>query len=190
METETPETDGIAAAVAAAPVDRPPPAYDPGAFAGKGDVNFVDEIHDPEIHESPPRKNRDGKWAKLRGKRPASVSARLQGGDEGGQLQRREAAERLVALIVAVGMNVFGTEWTPIKDASSGIDEQAGMNAAFEDYFRATGIIDVPPGLALCMAMGAYCLPRFAMPHTRAKMGSIVSTVRRRKKINGESHEK
>jgi hypothetical protein len=47
------------------------------------------------------------------------------------------------------------------------------LESAFGDYFEATGKTDIPPGMALTVAIGGYMLPRFTMPKTRSRMGKV-----------------
>lgn len=137
---------------------------------------------DPAVHEDPPRRNAQGAWARKRGgprKRGQTVAPILSDAETGGQVQRDAAARHCVSLLIAVGMNLFGNEWTPVKEGT--VDERAALETAFADYFSASGLIDVPPSIALCMAVGAYALPRLALPGTRERIGSIVGRFRRRR---------
>ena len=78
----------------------------------------------------------------------------------------RAAADTLFTLGVTLG----GEEWLPIQSPETGLDERAEMIGAFDAYFKAAGIVDIPPGLALSIAVGGYALPRFTQPKTRTRM--------------------
>jgi hypothetical protein len=76
------------------------------------------------------------------------------------------------AATFAALQGIFGEEFKPRKDAELG-DEFSYLSGAYGDYFLAKGMNDVPPGLALIIAVGAIAMPRFAMPKTKSKMSRI-----------------
>ena len=70
-------------------------------------------------------------------------------------------------LLIVMGMIVGGEEWQPRQNKD--MDEKAMLEQAFGDYFAATGKMDIPPGWALCAAIGLYAAPRFTMPKTQSR---------------------
>lgn len=56
------------------------------------------------------------------------------------------------------GTMVFGKDWQP--DTSVG--EHVAVAGAFTDYFKATQMRDIPPGVALCFVLGTYSMKRVA----------------------------
>lgn len=132
---------------------------------------------DPAIHESDelgrPIKNIDGSLRRKRGRKSgvnytSAGSAQIEPVDAD-QMKRKAAAQAATALLVGTTTAVFGTEWMPIADKKTGIDERANLAAAFESYFEVAGTVDLPPSLALCVAVAAYAVPRFSMPQTQEK---------------------
>lgn len=79
----------------------------------------------------------------------------------------RHAARLLTSMSVALG----GDEWRPMYDEKLGIDEGAQLEGAFADYFESKEMNDIPPGIALCVVVGAYTLPRLTMPKTQTRLG-------------------
>ena len=73
-------------------------------------------------------------------------------------------------LLVSIGASIGGDEWLPKIDKQTGVNELCVLETAFSDYYKATGKVDLPPGLALTVAISMYALPRFTMPKTQSKM--------------------
>jgi len=48
----------------------------------------------------------------------------------------------------------------PIKNNELGMDERVDITTAFQDFFLAEGYVDLPPRLALTIAIGGYALIR------------------------------
>jgi len=86
------------------------------------------------------------------------------------QMQARAAGNMAANLLMQLGLIAGGDEWQPRKDISTGLDEKIMLESAFGDYFLAKGIIDIPPGMVLTVAIGGYMLPRFTMPKTRTRL--------------------
>lgn len=82
----------------------------------------------------------------------------------------RAAGVATANLLITVGMSLGGEEWAPVKNTELGIDEKALLENAFADYYLATGKTDLPPGLALTVAVGSYALPRFSKPKTKTRL--------------------
>lgn len=88
--------------------------------------------------------------------------------------QARAAARVAASSMFMLGMAVGGQEWQP-HGPDSGPDEPLNerkmMEDAFTDYFLAKGVTTLPPGMSLSIAIGAYMMPRFFMPQTKARVG-------------------
>jgi hypothetical protein len=63
------------------------------------------------------------------------------------------------------GETVFGEEWKPNSA------EEKQVPAAFTAYFRAKEIGDIPPGVALALALGNYTVTRLTRPTVRERFG-------------------
>lgn len=116
--------------------------------------------------------------------KPQSIIGGVQNGNGGNSgatvsdseaalLQARAAGKMAANLLLTLGVVAGGEEWQPLKRKESGLDEKEMLETAFADYFAATGKTDIPPGMALTVAVGAYALPRFTMPKTRTRMQKL-----------------
>lgn len=85
--------------------------------------------------------------------------------------ESRAAGVASANLILMLGVGIGGDEWQPRVDEKQGLNEKTMLEGAFGDYFEATGKTDIPPGMALTVAIGAYALPRFTMPKTQSRVG-------------------
>ncbi len=74
---------------------------------------------------------------------------------------------------MTLSVSLFGPDWLPKKPPEHHIDEREMLTKAFTDYYVATGIIDIPPWLALCVSVGVYAMPRFTMPETRSRLRTL-----------------
>lgn len=155
---------------------------------------------DPEVHkvnrDGTPKVTGDGLLWRKPGKRPAkSKSVIFRGGpdqgtgtDESGhqpqpgtESAHYQAAGAVMAeTIFSIGQMFMGREWAPVQ--TEGMDERAAMADAWAQYFRAKGIHDIPPGVAVSIAMASYALPRLALESTRTKMGRMRSWWANRKR--------
>ncbi len=77
------------------------------------------------------------------------------------------------AATVSICVGIFGDEFHPRKAADAGYDEMEYLQGAFAAYFLATGKTDIPPGMALAIALCSYGLPRVTMPKTRSRLSAI-----------------
>lgn len=82
------------------------------------------------------------------------------------------AAQSACAILYALGMTIGGDEWKPSDD------EHTNLATAFEGYFRAKGLSDIPPGWALTIAVGVYVGPRMRKPKTLSTLQKIGAGVR------------
>jgi len=88
-------------------------------------------------------------------------------------VQARATGVASANMLISLGRAIGGEEWKPIKNTEYKIDEKLNLENAFADYFEATGKTDIPPGMALTIAVGAYALPRFTMPATQKRAGKV-----------------
>lgn len=100
--------------------------------------------------------------------------------------QFEAAGAAATAALIAVGVTAFGDEWIPRKG------EPENLQGAFAAYFRAKGVADVPPGLALAIAVLGYAGPRFTQPETLTRLQKfklwLASLRARRAAVNLASH--
>ncbi|HHJ14267.1 MAG TPA: hypothetical protein ENJ79_07800 [Gammaproteobacteria bacterium] len=174
---------------------------------GAGDENSIPEKYrhlrdkfgfafDPELHET--KKNGEPKLSKngLLCRRPgprkkASKSYVFRGAPQeptagpapGTEAAHYAAAGRAMAeTIFGIGQAFFGSEWAPRVDEAMGLDERAQMSDAWAQYFRAKGVVDIPPGIAVSVAMASYALPRLATEQTKGRLRRMVEWAKGRRK--------
>lgn len=131
------------------------------------------EEFDPSIHvatkDGLPVMNRDGSFRKKPGRKNPSISGHAEPRiniPEAPQPDQSEmAAKACAALYVQSGMTLFGMEWAPENK-----EEFQGLEFAFKSYFDAKGAIDIPPGIALALAMSSYAAKRFQQPTTQSRI--------------------
>ena len=141
---------------------------------------------DPAIHvtdsEGNPKLTTKGRLRKRPGRKSGGVSSaglsseRVRNpatGEQSSALKRQQArmsGGAAANALIMFGVVMGGDEWNPIQDEKEGIDERAQLQQAFGDYFEAKEMSDIPPGVALSIAVVAYAAPRFTMPQTKSKM--------------------
>lgn len=153
-------------------------------------------IFNPEIHavdaDGKPKLTKAGRFAKRRGRKPgadkpsresyikrpggSSVSPKVSPGEltEADIQKARQMGVGMANMLFAAGRALGGEEWEPRVDAATGVNERLHVESAFADYFVATGKTDIPPGMALALAIGAYALPRLtAGPKTQSRLKAI-----------------
>lgn len=160
------------------------------------DLEDVDgNAFDPAIHKTnkdgEPTLSRTGKLIKKPGRKaggasssgPSVIGVKQEAKpdpDQAARIQARASGKMAANLLMTLGIVAGGEEWQPMKDEKTGIDEKLMLESAFADYFEATGKTDIPPGMALTVAIGGYALPRFTMPKTRSRMQKVKDWVVRK----------
>lgn len=161
---------------------------------------------DPDMHvtdaDGQPKLTSKGKLRKRPGRKAGSVSggrkasaggSKISTGDHSNALHRQQARMSGTAAanaLVMFGVVMGGNEWAPMLDEREGLDERAQLQTAFGDYFEAKEMHDIPPGVALSIALVAYAAPRFTMPQTKSKMQKLkewvaVKIAKRKVRKNG-----
>jgi hypothetical protein len=136
---------------------------------------------DPEKHvfndDGTPKINADGTLKLKRGRKKGStVQPKSTIGNTSnigsskpavGNISARVGGVAAANLVIAIGCSIDFEEWQPQPG------EKESLESAFADYFEAKGLEDIPPGWALCVALGAYALPKFTRPKTQSKLSGI-----------------
>lgn len=135
---------------------------------------------DPAIHavgpDGEPKKKPNGEYAQKRGRKPGSRAAASvlpprdapttanAGSTDSPPISSDEAARQFCNLGINLAVLTLGDDWAPVDRA-----EATGLQAAFKNYFDATGPVELPAWAGLAMAVGAYSLTRIGRPTTRER---------------------
>lgn len=171
-----PAGDVTAQDPAPAPKSPPPSAAAPSPWAHERDS--LDRAFDAEKFatnaDGSPRRDKVGRFiprglgrkaAKPAGENESFVAPEAPPPPPPKAMDQFDAAgAAATAATIAVGVTAFGDEWVPRPG------EGENLQAAFAAYFRAKGVADVPPGLALCIALLGYAGPRFTQPKTLTRL--------------------
>lgn len=137
------------------------------------DEHVTDDDGKPILTRAGRLKRKPGRKGGATGQRS---SLRVPGGipatpDAAADLQSsRAVAVATVASIQSLGMMIGGDEWKMKKDESTGLDEFAHGVEAFTNYYDASGIRDIPPGLGIAIFGISYAVPRFFQPKTKSRV--------------------
>lgn len=158
-------------------------------------VDSYGEKFNPDIHitdaEGKPVINRDGFITRKRGRKkgtPTTQKIKLPNGQtatvqipaaENEDVKRQQAAYISAGGFINIGVMIFGEEWLPEQKP---VDEHRLIVQAFDDYYKVKGVADIPPGVALVIALGGYGIKRLAKPNTKTKFQLIVGSVIERAK--------
>lgn len=152
-----------------------------------GDLDHAGTPYDPATHE--PRKNREGKWAGKPGRRKGGSNApkpatgkpmpqSVVGDATGGPVAPTIPGERLgdrfdlaAELYTKAGYSMLdgifngNGEWLPENDG-----EHVALRGAVATYLRHKNSDDLPPGLALALAVGTFGAKRISRPNTAMRI--------------------
>lgn len=154
-------------------------------------VDVDGNTFDPSMHKTnkagEPTTSTKGKLIKKAGRKPsAQKTSSVVGGQRTTQSpkevqngQARASGVMTANLLLQVGIVMGGEEWYPQTDEASGLNEKSMLENAFADYFQATGKTDIPPNVALIVAVGAYALPRFTMPKTKTRVSGLIGGIKK-----------
>ena len=82
------------------------------------------------------------------------------------------SAQVAATLWFAVGELILGSDWAPEKN------EPQIIKGAFKTYFVANGIGDIPPGIALALALGGYAAVRAQKPTVSERIGKVTAWIK------------
>lgn len=144
-----------------------------GLVDNKG-VSFNPDLHEVDA-DGNPRLTTSGKLRRKRGNKSGS---KINGENEplnipgkpGAVSPSLEAAKATAGAIFTLGTTIGGDEWQPINDPQSGTNEYANMVDVWNEYYKSKGVKDIPPGIALSIAVIGYVTPRLFMPKTKSRL--------------------
>ncbi len=170
-----------------------------GKPAAKGDIDPKQFAHlkdkagfafDPEKHEikkdGTPKLSKNGLLCRKPGRQKKPQSRVFPGAQPlpeqtaeplpGTETAHYQAVGAFAAsMLFNAGMMIDADEWQPAEH------ERAMLTDAFANYARAQGVEDIPPGLALVIAVGSYVGPRMVKQKTRGKLGRFIDKWKNRK---------
>jgi hypothetical protein len=88
-------------------------------------------------------------------------------------LEAKQSAVITVDCLLTFSQMFGGKDFAPRVDEKTGMDERVIMSGAFEKYYQAKGIGDIPPGVLLTVTLVGYFGPRFFLPETKSKLQKI-----------------
>ena len=128
------------------------------------------EAYDPAIHESPPRQNARGTWARRRGGARRSTASHAADPQEAPTATPEDMSLKLDATAaLAAGILFLAGEMVIGQCMKPDAEERAGITTAFRDYFQATGNVEIPPWLGLLGATAVYVGRRWSHPQFEEK---------------------
>lgn len=163
-------------------------AADPPGTPIKGKTDDKGRMWDPSIHENPMRLNKSGYIALRRGgagagknagKTPASKCEAPAAAGTSPALEpdaKIEASAGACAGLFFVGAVAIGGEDLAPDESKN---EKETIKGYFADYFRAKGVIDIPPGIALAAGLGMYVATKWNRPVFTARRKTIWEKVGR-----------
>lgn len=128
--------------------------------------NFNADIHSVD-ENGKPRYNKNGTYRKKRG-RKSGVHNHGNNGVYVDDALCQKAAVAIVNTIIAAGLMIGGEEWVPKPE------ESLMLNQGWYEYFKAAGIINVPPWVTLVAINAMYIMPRLNMPKTKSKIDMLL----------------
>jgi hypothetical protein len=129
-DAEQPDAEQPDAEKAPTPTAEPAPAEEPSAEQPKTET--------PTEEDPTPRSYIPPTGAEAAAQRPAD--------------EYRAAAKAITSTIFTVGISIGGVTCKPLPQ------HVESMESAYENYFRTKGVKDIPPGLAVALSTGGYCL--------------------------------
>lgn len=71
----------------------------------------------------------------------------------------------------------FGPEFKYFKDKDTQVDEEAFMFEAWNTYYKAKDVPDIPPGILVAFALTTYVGSRLTVQSTRSKFGAVFGKI-------------
>ena len=146
----------------------------------KGKLDMHGTAFDPAVHKvnqktGLPVKSKTGKWfVKNNVTAPQSKAPRKsmlgtaviaqEENDIKAQEEVRATGKVAAQILFTLGRTIGGDDFIPRPE------EDAMISDAFAVYMQSKNMKDLPPGVALCVAIMAYVLPRFAQPAVAKKL--------------------
>jgi hypothetical protein len=150
--------------------------FDSKGFSFDKDVHKVDKSGNPVLTST-------GKLTRKSGRKPGTkpvknvstlgTTSQLPNNTTPENLEQKQSALISVDCLLTFSQMFGGEEFAPKVDVKSGLDERETMSQAFEKYYIAKGVGDIPPGVLLAITLTGYFGPRFFMPQTKSRMGKI-----------------
>jgi hypothetical protein len=146
-------------------------------------VKNEQEEQNPSNEETPQPKKRGPGRPRKDGKPPKPRKTKNKAGLRGIPTDdernlAREKSERLATAAFVTDMVEISGVTIAGDDAKMGEPEKIGMTGAWERYFEAKGIADIPPGVALCLVCTQYYTRVLSSPPAQPKVKKFVSIIK------------
>lgn len=136
-------------------------------------------LFDPAKHakkkDGAPSFNADGSFRARRGIGLNTTPGPIDPEDTTNIVACRKFAQWSADMFFGTTEKIFGPHWKPEPDEAKRIGDDT------ERAFIAWGIVDLPPGICLCLSIALYAAPRAADPRTRARIEEMLGAVRGKK---------
>jgi hypothetical protein len=156
-----------------------------------GERDSAGEIYDPALHSATKAKTSDGRWRRRRGAgsaprpkvlhsvpheaaTPSGADGRTDALDSPAPVEIRPLALATVATLTGSLVMLGGKGWSATSD------EMEGMVNAWEAYYRARGVREMPPEVMLAATMGTYVMVRVSDPVNTAPFRAIYERIMQR----------
>lgn len=145
-----------------------------------------DTVFDPSVHAvdeaGNPRKNLDGTFSRKRGRKPGSKNSASTPVMVApiNEMACEQAAKDTVGLMVFVAITIGGEAFVP-GTSITGENENEMLTRSFSTYYKAAGIISMPPWLTLLTGIGMYVAPRVNDPRVKARFAAMRDKIMGRK---------
>jgi len=130
----------------------------------RGTLSTCGDVYDPSLHTYPPKETITGKWRKQggRGKGKKSDGAPLSPNAD-----YRQAATQTAMLYAQLNRAVMGDGAEIVRD------EVVPMIDAWETYYNANGLRELPPWLAVTLASGMYSYSVATRPKVKNRVAGF-----------------
>lgn len=162
-----------------------------------GEIDDKGNVHDPDIHQSPPKKKKDGTWAKKKGRgskkfkenqeirqatgsyvhKPSGQAPPNGQPELSNKIQMRQDENKAASIACAeatfaLGEIIGGPKFAPgAMEKTTGLnskDERSKIQNGYYGYFESTGeAFKLPPWAGLAIALGSYSASRMHEPDVK-----------------------
>lgn len=124
-------------------------------------------IFNPSIHSTnkagEPSLTSTGKFRMKKRPKPGELTE--------SDIERKTVAAMSANIFIGVGVSIFGDEWKP--EITKDMNEAENLTNAFDVYYAAAGVVNLPPSVILISALGMYSIKRIPKTSTKTKLKTL-----------------